>query len=312
MISYKLNLLDIPNKRKNHSRPTAYTGGLAISFAYLCSLQIFDILYRDLNLILSVAFLIAIIGFIDDKFYLKIGEKLSLQIIPIFYMIVFENFSLTQIGNYNLFQLDLESFAIPYTLLCVLFLINAFNYFDGVDGTLSFTSISILAILYFLTSDENIRLFLVTILIPIFIFISFNFALFKLPKLFLGDSGSLLLGFIISFILIFCAKEELIHPILLAWSIALFVYEFLSINLIRLKNRKNLFKAGRDHLHHLLILKTNSIFVTNFLMSISNIVLFTIGYIVFDYFNPLASLLVFMFFFIIFFIFRNYYFTKKI
>ena len=95
---------------------------------------------------------------------------------------------------------------------------------------------------------------------PICIFLCFNYALFRLPKLFLGDSGSLLLGFIISFVLIYFANQKITHPILLAWSVSIFVYEFLAINLIRLKNKKSIFKAGQDHLHHILIKKTKSIF----------------------------------------------------
>ena len=63
-------------------------------------------------------------------------------------------------------------------------------------------------------------------MIPTLIFLFFNFSLLNFPKLFLGDSGSLLFGFLISFILIYAAKYNLTHPILLAWSVAIFVYEF--------------------------------------------------------------------------------------
>ena len=103
IISYKINLLDSPNKRKIHSKPTAYTGGLAISVIYLCSLELFWVESSDLNMIISISFLVAITGFIDDKYHLNPGSKLSLQIIPIFYLIVIENISLTQIGDYNYF-----------------------------------------------------------------------------------------------------------------------------------------------------------------------------------------------------------------
>ena len=303
VISYRLNLVDIPNKRKHHSIPTAYTGGLAISVVYVFSLVIFEV-GQDLNLIISISFLMAIVGFIDDKYHLNIGGKLSLQIIPIIYLIIIENFNLKQIGDYSYFYLKLSSFSIPFTILSVLFLINSFNYFDGIDGTLGFTTISTISILYFIISDANIKLFLVSMLIPICIFLCFNFSIFKLPKLFLGDSGSLLLGYIISFTLIHLANNNFVHPILLAWSIQIFVYEFTAINLIRLMNNKDPFTAGLDHLHHVLIRKTNSIFLTNFSMSITNLILFIIGYIVFVYINPLASLFLFIIFFVIFFILR--------
>ena len=311
--SYKLNLTDLPNNRKIHSKATAYTGGISISVVLLIALFIFDLWDKYLSLILSMSFLISIVGFIDDKYNLNTGGKLSLQTIPIFYLVVLENLTLSNIGNYNYFIIEIGNFVIPFSLLCVLFLINSFNYFDGMDGTLCFTTISVLFILFILAPNYNFKLFLMILFIPIAIFLCFNFSLFNLPKLFLGDSGSLLLGFIISFILIYLSKENIVHPILLAWSIAIFVYEFLSINLIRLKRKKDPFKPGQDHLHHILYSKIKSIFFTNLIIFTLNIVFFIIGYISFRYINPLASLLMFVSIFFIFLIVRNKYtkpFTK--
>ena len=306
-ISYNLNLVDPTSKRKIHLKPTAYTGGLGLCLVYIFAIFLFDFSSERLNLILSTAFLIAIVGFVDDKYDLNVGSKLSLQVIPIIYLIIQENFSLNYIGNYDYFKLELNSFSIPFTLIAILFLINSFNYFDGLDGVLSFAVISTLIILFFLIHNNNIELFLIIILIPILFFLCFNLSIFKLPKLFLGDSGSLLLGFIIAFTLIYLSIEKIVHPILLAFSISIFVYEFLSINLIRLKNKKKLFKAGQDHLHHLLFKYTRSIFQTNLLIFLGNIILFVVGYASFLLIGPLASLILFMVFFIIFLILRNKY-----
>tara|TARA_B100001057_G_C22781194_1_gene923703 strand:+ start:323 stop:1342 length:1020 start_codon:yes stop_codon:yes gene_type:complete len=313
-ISYKLNFVDIPNKRKIHSKATAYTGGIIISVILLIALQLFDLydyLNRSLNLILSISFLISLVGLIDDKYHLNAGGKLSLQIIPIFYLVVFENLALDHIGSYEYFSLKLGAFVIPFTIICVLFLINAFNYFDGLDGTLSVVTISVLVILWFLVSDQNFKFFLITIITPITIYLFFNFSFLKLPKLFLGDNGSLLFGFIISFILIFLANQNFIHPILLAWSIVIFVYEFLSINIIRLKNNQDPFKAGQDHLHHILFNKTQSILITNLSIVLLNLLLFSIGYFSFSLISSLSSLFLFIFLFFFYFIVRNKY-SKKV
>ena len=83
-ISYKLNLLDIPNKRKIHLKHTAYTGGIAISIILLFAIVLFDSFNPTLSLILSIGFLVSIVGAIDDKYNLNTGGKLSLQILPIF------------------------------------------------------------------------------------------------------------------------------------------------------------------------------------------------------------------------------------
>ena len=295
--SYKLNLVDLPNKRKMHSSPTAFTGGLAISLSYLFALQFFNGTGENLNLIISMAFLIAIIGFIDDLYQLNFGGKLSLQIIPIFYLIVIENLKLTNIGDYDYFVINLGAFAIPFSLLCSLLLINSFNYFDGMDGTLVFSTISVIFILLFLNDDFEIKFYLMLIIIPLVIFLFFNFSIFKIPKLFLGDGGSLLIGFIISFSLIYFAKIKIAHPILLAWSVSIFVYEFLSINIIRLKRNKNLFEPGKDHLHHILFKKYNSILFVNLYIFLLNIVFFIAGYLSYYLYKPLISLILFVLFF---------------
>jgi UDP-GlcNAc:undecaprenyl-phosphate GlcNAc-1-phosphate transferase len=299
-ISYHLNLVDIPNKRKIHSYATAYTGGIPLSFSILISLLVFDISSSSLNNILSIAFIVSIIGFIDDKYDLNVGGKLSLQIIPIFYLIAIENLYLNTLGNYEYFQLDLGYLQLPFTLFAILLLINSFNYFDGMDGTLSFTSISVIAILFFLVTDQNLELFFIILLIPIVIFIFFNFSIFKLPKIFLGDSGSLYIGFLISFILIYFSNQNYVHSILLAWSVAIFVYEFLSINFIRMKNKKSPFTAGNDHLHDLIYKIVKSYFLTSLFISFINLILFLIGYLTFILISPLASLISFILTFIIF------------
>ena len=267
-ISYKLNFVDIPNKRSMHLKPTAYTGGIALCLTYVFAIYLFDFSSEKLNLILSIAFLVGIVGFIDDKYNLNVGGKLSLQIIPIIYLVVLENLQLNNIGDYNYFQTELNSFSIPFTLLAILFLINSFNYFDGLDGLLGSTTISVMTILIFLIPNEKIKFFLIINLLPIILFLCFNFSIF--------------------------------------------VYEFISINIIRFKKKKDLFVAGQDHLHHQLFKLTNSIFQTNLFINLVNIILFIIGYMNFSLISPMASLISFIVLFIIYFILRNRYQKTKI
>ncbi len=309
-ISYKLKLVDLPTKRKLHSNPTVFTGGIAIALSFILSIFIFQFA-ESFNLILSMALLISIVGLIDDKYNLNVGGKLSLQIFPIFYLIIFQDLNLKNLGDYEYFEANIGAFAIPLTLICVLFLVNSFNYFDGFDGTLSFASISVLIILFFLVPDQGFQLFLLSMLIPISIFLIFNFSLLSLPKMFLGDSGSLLMGFIISFTLIYLANNNLVHPILLAWTIVIFVYEFLSINIIRIQENRNPFIAGHDHLHHILFYRLNSTYLTNFSICLTNISFFVIGYLSFSLISPIASLILYVFLFIFYFILRKSYALKN-
>ena len=153
---------------------------------------------------------------------------------------------------------------------------------------------------HFLLVEQNIQFFFNYINNPHRNIYTFNFSFFKIPKLFLGDSGSLFLGFVISFLLIYFANQNLVHPILLAWSVVIFVYEFISINLIRIINKQKIFNAGKDHLHHIIFLKTKSIFLTNLFVSGLNFCLFIVGYLSYFYINPLSSLILYIFCFLFF------------
>ena len=304
-----LNLLDIPGGRKIHTELVPYTGGIALSICLLLSLPMYPLIPKELSLIISFGFIVSLVGLLDDKLNLGAGNKIVLQIIPILLLLFVDinSMSLNTLGEYGFFNLDLGTFAIPFTLFGVLLLINTFNYFDGLDGSLTSTSLVVLIILFFLSPDENVRLYLLIIISTLIIFLFFNFSIFKLPKMFLGDSGSLTMGFIIAFILIYFANQNIAHPIVLAWSVALFVYEFLSINILRIKNKENLFKGGNDHLHHLLYKHTRSIFLTNFLMALIQIVFFIMGYLTFVFLSPFYSLIFFILFFINFFFIRRAY-----
>ena len=148
-VSYKLKLVDLPDERKVHSKPVAYTGGIIISIILFLSILFFDISNSYLIFILLMALIISIFGLIDDKYHINATSKLCLQIIPILYLIFFHNLSLDHLGNYNYINLNTGILGVPITLICVLFLINSFNYFDGLDGTLGFSSLSTIFILIY-------------------------------------------------------------------------------------------------------------------------------------------------------------------
>ena len=87
--------------------------------------------------------------------------------------------TLNDIGNYGFFTLELYSFSKVFTLLCVLFLINSFNYFDGLDGSLGFSTLSVLCILYFIVPDEKIKQFIIIMSLPIVAFFYFLIYLYS-------------------------------------------------------------------------------------------------------------------------------------
>ena len=121
-------------------------------------------------------------------------------------------------------------------------LTNSFNYFDGIDGLLSLNLI--ITFIYFLIIDYESVKFIKSFICFLIIYLLFNLNFFKLfPKQFLGDSGSLSLGFLVSALLIIVTQSgKYIHPSIIIWPVAFVVYEFLTINILRLKLKQNIFK----------------------------------------------------------------------
>lgn len=302
-ISYRLNLLDIPSKRKKHDVPVPYTGGFSIGIVFLIIVFIIDFNTKTLNFLLTYSFLISICGLIDDKYNLSVGPKLCLELVPILILIFLTNLVLEDIGTYEILgQIKLGSFNLIFTVLCVLLLINSVNYVDGIDGSACMITVSSLFLLLLFINDfsSQASIFISYSIIPIMIFLIFNFSIFKIPKMFLGDSGSLLLGFYLSFLLIFVYKSQNVHPILIAWTINLYVYEFISTNILRLSLKKGLFIPGYDHIHFYLIKLTKSDATSSLILFIINFTMGLLGLITFKYFNSITSFFLYIVMFLIY------------
>ncbi len=315
LVSKKTGLVDIPNERKLHVGQIPLTGGIVLSISYLFIVFVSDFHLYYVNLILSYAFLSALSGFIDDKYKVNPGTKILLQSIPIFFLID-NNLYLLDLGDYaQIGILKLGSFDKVFTFVCCIFILNACNYTDGIDGLLPLIAIIIIGNFIFLSYHFNkneLAMYYALILIPLFVHSIFNLGIIKGFKIFLGDSGSGLIGFIIAFLSIYNYKFESIHPVLIIWSMSYIVYEFLFVNIFRIFSKNNLFKPGLDHFHYELKKKLNlSNFEILLILFTINIFFILIGYLLFFKFSSDVSLI---FFILIFFIYSGsrYYFRLKI
>ena len=312
--SIKFDFLDYPDRRKVHSTPTPYIGGLIVAISLVLVVWLKKISLLNIDLIIYFSLLSCVINLIDDKYKISPLKKIFLQLVPVFLIINF--ISLGDLGRYeNIGLISLGSFAKVFTVLSCLLLINAFNYIDGIDGLAA--SIGCLILLYLgifsfannFVIEQNILLFLA---LPIFIFLFFNLSIKNLPKIFLGNSGSNLISFMIAFLAIDLANYQKIHHALIIWPLAFVVYEFLSTNIIRFINNKNLFNSGNDHIHYeladILKISSNKILL---LLVILQIFLSTFGFIMFKLFGSNKSILFFIIFFIIY-LFLKFKITKLI
>ena len=183
-----------------HKKPVARAGGLAILFLFLLFVilyfLIFDIFLKDY---FTISLLLFLLGFLDD---LKIKINPNIRLILMFSLLIFcINIFSIQITKSGLDFLNLwlenSIFQICFVLLCFLFVVNGANLVDGFNGLLSIHFLlinSILLLINLTNQNENISIILLSQIIIVLSFLIFNF---PKAKIFLGDSGSYLLGSLI-------------------------------------------------------------------------------------------------------------------
>jgi UDP-GlcNAc:undecaprenyl-phosphate GlcNAc-1-phosphate transferase len=309
-LSKYLRYFDKPSKRSIHKIPTINTGGLIIYFFFLSVISQGEF-NHNIELIVSIGFFVCISGFIDDRINLNPSSKIILVIIPSIYLIL-NGISISDLGKYEyLGNLELGKFKIPFLLLAIGLLINATNYIDGIDGLLLTFFLSSLTYYMFLIDDaETISLLQFFILGGLF-----NLILNLLPsknkfKVFSGDSGSLFIGFFVSFMTIELYNSFNIHPAILIWPLWYPVYDFLFVSVNRLMSKKSIFKPDNTHLHHVINRKFNgNKLLPLILFLIVNSLIISLGYKISEI-SKLLSLSVFITGFIIYFIVRLSVFKK--
>ena len=253
-------ILDKPDKqRKLHLNEIPLAGGIILIINILIYLIIAtldgkylltEIFYNnkfEFYIFIFTAFVIFFIGLLDDKYNLSPNYKFLLLSLAIMLILAFDNNLTISIIKFSFFDktINFKQYNILFTCFCFLVFLNAFNMFDGINLQASFYSINILIFITILYGSSIFINILLTFLI------CYSFLNYK-NKSFLGDSGSLLLAFIIGYIFIKLYNEE---KILYTDEVFLFMI-IPGIDLIRLFfkrifNRQNPLRGDRDHLHHL-------------------------------------------------------------
>ena len=297
-VSFTYNLLDFPNDRKKHIKATPLIGGLIFYLSLLFSIYLFEF-PEHVNNIIIYSGLIVLTGILDDFYDLKVPTRIILIFIAC-YLLISNGLLLENIGQYNNHIINLGAFGIIFTILSVAGLTNAFNFLDGTDGLLlSQVIISYLLLFifcYFNMNDFFLINFFVVIITLSLLGLFYNFGIFNKSKIFLGDSGSMFFGFSFGFLLIFISNQEniLFHKILVIWTVAFPIMDFMSTIFRRMLKRKSPFSPDRTHFHHMLINLNINNFIIIFGTSFLSIILGLSGYLLTLTFGPLYSLLSFV------------------
>jgi UDP-GlcNAc:undecaprenyl-phosphate/decaprenyl-phosphate GlcNAc-1-phosphate transferase len=257
-----IKINDIPdNIRKFQAKETPLFGGILIIYNLfiLFTLDYFIDL-NPLNYFLSsreyFVFFIGVlsffvIGLYDDKYNLTASKKLTLNSFLILFLILIDDkLLITEIHfSFNLNAIELRNFSYPFTILCILLLVNAINMFDGVN--LQAGVYCIFVFTFLLVKEFYIFINLIVIL-SLILFLIYNYR----NKAYLGDSGTQVLAFIMSYILIKSHNAgDNIAPDQIFVILSLPGLDMFRLFLARIVKGIHPFRPDRNHIHHLIVNK---------------------------------------------------------
>ena len=278
-----INIFDIAdNVRKFHKNNVPLFGGILIIY----NLTIFFILdyFLNLNLLQEMVnnreyltfcagvTIFFCIGLFDDKYNLSANKKLFLNFFVLLFLTLLDDNLVVKQLNFSFIEnpIYLNNFSHLFTILCVLLFINAINMFDGINLQTGTYCILIFSIFIFKNIYISLSIILICVLI---LFLFYNF----LDKFFLGDSGTQVLAFVISYVLIKSHNlNQEFTPEEIFVILSLPGLDMFRLFLVRIFYGKNPFSPDRNHIHHLIekkFKKFKTFVIIQFCMLI-NIILF--------------------------------------
>ncbi|EZH72302.1 glycosyl transferase [Aquimarina atlantica] len=266
VVSYK-RLMDAPNERSSHKIQTPSLGGVA--FYYTLIIGLFFINSWDTNgeiiHIIPGLTILFIIGLKDDLVVLSPGSKLIAQLVAVSFVVASSGFTIHSLnGFFNIEEIPYYIYFLIAVFIMVT-IINSYNLIDGIDGLASIVGIVILIIyttIFYFTKEYFYALITISLNACLLAFFGYNVSSTK--KIFMGDTGSLIVGFVISIMTLkFLALKPsssaelpffLENIPLIAISILIVpLFDTARVFAIRIANKKSPFSPDRNHTHHVLI-----------------------------------------------------------
>jgi len=266
-VAPRLKLIDIPDQRKLHAGNVPLVGGLAIFLTLLLCTTIFG--HKDggvlsenddtLAVFLLAAGVLVALGVVDDRKHLSVFTRTTIEIIVA--LIVIEGLDLRMrhlgdlVGTGHIYLAGW--LAYPFTIVCIFGIVNAFNMLDGMDGLLSvIVLITIIAFHLFTGIDPGLISLTVGAALVAFLISNLRLAPF-IPKTFLGDAGSKLLGFIVVALILTVTSAQIagvkyIQPVTALYLVGLPLFDMAFTTLRRVYDRASPFRSDRTHIHHLM------------------------------------------------------------
>ena len=254
-----IGLVDVPGGRKLHAGNVPLVGGIGIFVAFAFTALLLTTGLQPYRPLFACLGLLLMAGVLDDLHDIGAREKFGLHLFAALVLVFWGGLQIEHLGRLPLLGwVDLGWMAVPFTLICVVGLINAVNMFDGADGLAGGMVLSALfwfSVIGVLTAPPE--MFALPILLACAVF---GFLLFNFPhpwrdsaSVFMGDSGSTMLGFALGWFAIELAfkPEAPVPPVTIAWVLALPIFDTIVLMLRRLLKGQSPMAADREHLHHI-------------------------------------------------------------
>lgn len=246
----KIGLMDIPNGRSAHcsSIPRGAGIGFYLAVAIVLPLFYFNCILDHIWTFLAI-FLVFFIGVLDDHHDASPNTKFIVLIISSL-LLYFDGVIIGELGVFFGMQLTLGWLALPFTVFAIVGFTNALNLIDGLDGLAATISIVILGTFFtvgVLNDDFFMMLLSMAFISALLAFLVFNW---HPASIFMGDSGSLTLGFVISVLAI--KSLDYLPTVSILFITAIPIFDTLIVMIRRKLNGRSAFSADRCHLHHIL------------------------------------------------------------
>jgi len=255
--SASLGLIDRPDIRKHHVGEVPLVGGLSMFTGLSVGAVWLGNLGHFVHMLLATAAVLALLGAFDDRYDLSVRTRLLVQTLAILLVVATTGVYIHSLGHVFGHELALNWLGVPFTVVAVIGLLNAFNMMDGIDGLVgSLSLVSIGAILLYgngarIQGPAALMLLMGAALLP---YLAANLGLVG-RKVFLGDAGSMALGYLFAWTLIDLSQTSpsRLSPIDVLWCVALPVLDTLAVMYRRLRQGKSPFKPDRGHIHHIIM-----------------------------------------------------------
>jgi len=260
-----LGIVDSPDMRKVHSKPIPRVGGVAIFISMIGLLvpvlllpnavgYTFRLVQTKIITLLGAAGFLFLIGLVDDIKGLRVRTKLFAQVAAALVVCV-AGIRVTVIPITGSLTLELGWFSWLFTLIWIVGITNAINLIDGLDGLaagISAVACGVIAILGIYSGDVIMTVLMLALPGSLTGFLPFNF---EPAKIFMGDSGSMFLGFTIASSSVLCAAktETIVGLALPVLALGIPIFDTLFSMLRRFLERRSMFSPDRRHFHHRLL-----------------------------------------------------------